>query len=225
MANELKRQRRIAMGDADPTAVFQNNLPMPGMPQGPGNMLGNPQVGQSMGGGMPQPGRLDPKNPQSPYGDGVFSPDQYAQTGTPGFSDNSGQYQFYVPGRVLNGQAYNTVAQPKADTMPRLDGIGISEEAVSRAQKLYAASGDPTPSYQITPMGMGGTDIKEVLNGSPLMAGQMAGELSGNSMNTLSMQGNTTQSMPKGDPSSLFSGNSDSLGMSTGRGGGRNQIV
>ena len=57
------------------------------------------------------------------------------------------------------------------------------------------------------------------------MAGQMSGELSGNSMNTLAMQGNTTQSMPKGDPSSLFSGNSGSLGMSTGRGGGRNQLA
>jgi hypothetical protein len=233
MANDLKRKRREELGDTplgerilsnDSTSGIPSQ-PMPGMPQGPGNMMNNPQVPKSMGGGMPQPGRLDPKNPQSPYGDGVFSPDQYAQTGTPGFADRTEQYQFYVPGRVLNAEAYNTVAQPKDDTMLRLDGIGISQEAVSRAQKAYASSGDPTPSYQITAMGPGGTNMEEVINGSPLMAGQMSGELSGNSMNTLAMDGNTTQSMPKGDPASLFSGNSGSLGMSTGRGGGRNQLA
>lgn len=213
------------MGDADPTAVFQNNLPMPGMPQGPGNMLGNPQVGQSMGGGMPQPGRLDPKNPQSPYGDGVFSPDQYAQTGTPGFSNNSGQFQSLVPGTGLNAAAYNSVAQPKENTVRMLPGMGMSEEAVSRAQKLYAASGDPNPSYQITPMGMGGRDIQEVLNGGPLTPGQMSSELSGNSTNTLAMQGLTTQSIANGDPNSLGTGNTGSRGTNLGRGGGRNQIV
>ena len=233
MANELKRKRREALGDTPlGERIISNDStsgippqPMPGMPQGQGNMMNHPGVGKSMGGGMPQPGRFDQNNPQSPYGDAVFPPDVYAQTGTPGFSNNSGQYQFYVPGRGLNAEAYNTVAQPQDDTMLMLPGIGMSEEAVSRAQKLYGASGDPTPSYPISPMGMGATDIQEVLDGGPLMAGQMAGELSGNSMNTLAMQGNTTQSISNGDPSSLGSGNSGSLGMSTGRGGGRNQLA
>ena len=232
MANELKRKRREELGDTPlGERIISNDStsgippqPMPGMPQGQGNMMNNPQVGMSMGNGMPQPGRLDPYNPQSPYGDAVFSNDQYRQTGTPGFSNNSGQFQSLVPGTGLNAAAYNSVAQPKPDTIRMLDVIGISQEAVSRAQKLYAASGDPAPSYQIGPLGMAGQSIEDVLKGGPLTPVQLSSELSGNSTNTLAMQGLTTQSIANGDPNSLGTGNTGSRGTNLGRGGGRNQI-
>lgn len=222
MANELKRQRRIAMGDADPTVAFQGNQPMPGMPQGPGNMMGNPQVGQSMGGGMPQPGRLDPNNPQSPYGDAVFTPDQYAQTGTVGFANNSGLNQNSVPGLKNNFQNYNSVEQPDETTSLMLPGMAMSEQAVMRAQRAYAATGDPTPSYQIQPMGIAGVPMDAALNGQ-FTPGQMSPQLPGNSNNVLAMQGNTTSQLPVNEPGSAENGNAPVLGLSTGRGGGRNQ--
>ena len=141
MANEAKRKRRMEMGDKDPSGAqtVSNDStsgippqPIPGMPQGAGNMMNNPQVAQSMGGGRPQPGGLDPNNPRSPYGDPVFTQDQLAQTGSIGFTQNSGNNQNFVPGRRLNSQAYNSVMQPEEGSMNMLLPQGLAKEAVIR---------------------------------------------------------------------------------------------
>lgn len=231
MANEQKRNRRILL-DKDPGAQTIStdstsgipSQPIPGIPQGAGNMMNNPQVAQSMGGGMPQPGGLDPNNPRSPYGDPVFTPDQLAKTGSIGFAPNSGVNQNFVPGRRLNYQAYNSVMQPEEGmSMEMLLPQGLAKEAATRAQKLYSAgSGDPTPSYQVGPLGMMGTPIEAQLGGQ-VNPGQMMPTMSGQTNTTMPLQGNNTQTLEMGNTESL--GSEKPRGMNTGRGGGRNQLA
>ena len=165
-----KLARRKAAGD-DPTAMSKSNSseagmvppqPIPGAPQGKGNMMNNPMVGQSMGGGMHQPGKIDQNNSQSPYGDPVFSPDVLMKTGAVGFTGNSGAPQNFVAGRGYNQQPYGTVDQPKGESQGMMEPMYLAKEAGDRAEKLYAggAAGDQTrmmPSYQVGPLGMMGT--------------------------------------------------------------------
>lgn len=201
----------------DPSGVVQSNStaagmipaqPMPGMPQGPGNMMNNPQVGMSMGGGMPQPGGLDTANPRSPYGDPVFDQETYAKTGTVGFTDPSGMQQNMIPGRLYNSTPFNTQQQPFEDTMKMLEPMHLAQEASSRAEKLYGPG--EVPSYQVGPLGMMGTPV----------------EIATNAPNPGAFPGN----MPTADPNQLgLQGVPDvqaavaSQGMNTGRGGGRNK--
>ena len=232
MANENKRNRRMQL-DKDPNAQTVStdttsgipSQPIPGMPQGAGNMMNNPQVAQSMGGGRPQPGGLDPNNPRSPYGDPVFTQDQLAQTGSIGFTQNSGNNQNFVPGRRLNSQAYNSVMQPEEGSMNMLLPQGLAKGATERAHLLYAAgSGDPTPSYKVGPLGMMGTPIESQLGGE-VNPGQMMPTMSGQTNTTMPLQGNNTQTLSMGNTNSLGPENTGNLGMNTGRGGGRNQLA
>ena len=116
MANSEKLNRRLANGDKNPNAQTVSTdttsgipaQPMPGIPQGPGNLMGNPQVAQSMGGGAPQAGGPA----MFPYNDGGLAPGD-TRMGTIGFTPPSGQNENLVPGQRLNSQPYGTVDQPK----------------------------------------------------------------------------------------------------------------
>ena len=218
MANELKRKRRMEMGDKDPSGAQTVSTdttsgippqPMSGMPQGPGNMMNNPQVGMSMGGGAPQSSSMSGTN-LYPYGDGGLSLAD-GRMGGVGFVENSGQFQNQVPGRKNNQQAFGTVVQPQEGmSQEMLLPQGLAKEAVTRAQKLYAAgTGDPTPSYQVGPMGMLGTPVESQVNGQ-VNPGQIAGMMSSQTQTSMPLTGNTTASIQQS-------------GMNTGRGGGRNQ--
>ncbi len=218
MSNEAKRKRRMQMGDADPTGAQTVSTdttsgippqPMPGMSQGKGNMMNNPQVGMSMGSGAPQSGSMSGTN-LYPYGDGGLSLAD-GRMGGVGFVQNSGQNENLVPGRLLNQQAYNTVAQPKEGmSQEMLLPQGLAKEAATRAEKLYAAgSSDKTPSYQIGPMGMLGTPVEVSMQGN-VNPGQLPAQTPAQTNMTMPLTGNVTASVQQS-------------GMNTGRGGGRNQ--
>ena len=218
MSNEAKRKRRMQMGDADPTGAQTVSTdttsgippqPMPGMSQGKGNMMNNPQVGMSMGSGAPQSGSMSGTN-LYPYGDGGLSLAD-GRMGGVGFVQNSGQNENLVPGRLLNQQAYNTVAQPKEGmSQEMLLPQGLAKEAATRAEKLYAAgSSDKTPSYQIGPMGMLGTPVEVSMQGN-VNPGQLPAQTPAQTNTTMPLTGNVTASVQQS-------------GMNTGRGGGRNQ--
>ena len=208
-----KLARRKKMGD-DPTAMSKSNStasgmippqPMPGMPQGAGNMMNNPQVGQSMGGGAPQPGGLDPNNPRSPYGDPVFDKDTLMKTGSVGYAQNTGMPQNLVAGTKYNRQPYNSQQQPYEDSMRMMEPMHMAEEASSRAVKLYGA--EQTPSYQIGPLGMMGTPVEMAVQAPN--PGQFPPQMRQQTNNQLNLQGVPDVSA--------------AVGMNTGRGGGRNQ--
>jgi hypothetical protein len=213
--SEAKRKRRMQMGDKDPNATQTSNdstsgipaQPMPGMPQGRGNLMNNPQVGQSMGGGAPQAGGPA----MFPYNDGGLAQGD-PRMGTIGFTTPSGLNENLVPGQKLNAQPYGTVQQPKEGMgQAMLYPMAMGQEAANRASRLYAASGDPTPSYQVGPLGMMGTPIEIQLQGK-VNPGQVMSDMSAQTMQTMPLQGNNTQTLASGN-----------AGMNTGRGGGRNQ--
>ena len=209
-----KLERRKKMGD-DPTARSQSNTtqsgaippqPMPGAPQGAGNMMNNPMVGESMGYGAPLPGKMDPRNPQSPYGDAVFTKDVYDRLGAIGYAQPSGQQENQVPGTKLNRQPYNTQAQPFEDTMVRLDSIHQAEAAGRRAERLYGEG--QAPSYMIGPLGMMGTPM------------EMAFDRPNPGMYPMSTR---QQSNNQLDLRGVTDVQAAASGMDTGRGGGRNK--
>ena len=144
MSNEAKRKRRMQMGDADPTGAQTVSTdstsgippqPMAGMPQGKGNMMNNPQVGMSMGGGAAQSGSMSGTN-LYPYGDGGLSLAD-GRMGGVGFVENSGRNQNEIPGRFLNSQAYNTVPQVKPGMAEAMQlPQELAHEAATRAEKF-----------------------------------------------------------------------------------------
>ena len=213
MGNQLKQKRREELGDKptgerimsnDPTSGIPAQ-PMPGMPQGKGNLTNftavdkEGQMGQQMGQG---------KN-RYPYGDGGLSLAD-GRMGGVGFVENSGMNQNQVPGRRLNNQPYNTVKQTDEGTPQQmLYAQGVAKEAVTRAEKLYASSNDKTPSYQIGPMGILGTPVETTMQGN-VNPGQFPMQMPSQSNMSMPLTGNTTAAI-------------EQKGMSTGRGGGRNQ--
>ena len=219
MANQLKRDRRLKLGDKDTSARIVSNdstsgipaQPIPGMPQGKGNVMNNPDIPKSFGGGAAIPGAFDANSNRSMYGDPVFSKEQLANTGAVGFFGNSGQPENLVPGRGLNQQAYNTVPQPKEGmSMAMLLPQELAKEAATRAEKLYGAgSSDKTASYQIGPMGMLGTPVETSIQGG-VNPGQLPAQTPGQTNTIMPLTGNVTASVQQS-------------GMNTGRGGGRNQ--
>ncbi len=214
MGNELKRKRRLEMGDKDPTGAQIASTdstsgippqPMPGMPQGKGNLENfratdtDGQMGQKMGSG---------KN-LYPYGDGGLNLAD-GRMGGVGFVENSGNQQNMIPGRGWNQQFYNGVAQPQEGmSQEMLFAQGVAKEAATRAEKLYAYSNDKTPSYQIGPMGMLGTPVETSMQGN-VNPGQIPLQQPQQSGMTMPLTGNTTAAIGQN-------------GMNTGRGGGRNQ--
>ena len=226
-----KLARRQKMGD-DPTAMSMSNTteagaispepmagspqPMPGSPQGPGNLMNNPMVGQSMGGGAPTSGSLSGMN-MYPYNDGGL-PSQGGSTGSIGYQPNSGTPQNLIPGTKMNQQAYNTQVQPQGETQLRMDSLYAGTQAAERAAKLYAANsgGNPQavqPSYQVGPMGMMGTPVE--INSKFPTPGGMPAAMDYRGENELSLQG-----MPDAQQAAAMAS-----GLDTNRGGGRNTPV
>lgn len=190
--SQEKINRRKAAGDVDPTMTSQSNAtfagapqPMPMAPQGAGNMMNNPIVGKSMGGGAPTPGSLD-GGPQSPYDDPVFTPDVFTKVGTPGYVPNSDRNQNLVEGLGLN-QAYGTVQQPLRESQDMMEPMHLAQEAGSRAQKLYGEGVEP--SYQVGPLGMMGFDMDMAQQAGYTNPAQYSPMMSGNSETGLPLQG------------------------------------
>ena len=226
MANDLKRKRRMEMGDKDPSASLTSNdstsgipaQPMPGMPQGRGNLMNNPQVGQSMGGGAPQPGGPA----MFPYNDGGLGQGD-PRMGTIGFTQPSGQNENLVPGRRLNSQPYGTVSQVKeGEGQDMMYSRYYMQESNKSAEKSYAQNGDLTPPFQISPMGPYGLEAQAQTAGQ-VNPGAFPAQMTEQTPGSMPLQGNSTQSLAAADPSAMGPGNTGSLGMNTGRGGGRNQ--
>lgn len=211
-----KLERRKRMGD-DPTAMKKSNTteagridpqPLPGSPQGKGNLMNNPQVGQSFN---QQIGSMSGMN-LYPYGDGGI-PVTDGRMGAVGFQPNSGMNQNLVPGKGLNREAYNSVPQPNSDTQNRMDSLYMFTQSGKAAEKAYAArsGGDKeflAPTYFTGPMGMMGrppeiTAIEPIRGGIPSKVDlRMRTEL-------------PLQGMPA----------AEQKGMNTKRGGGRNQTA
>ena len=187
-----KINRRKAAGDVDPTMTSQSNAtfagapqPIPGAPQGAGNMMNNPMVGESMGGGMAQPGSLT-GGAQSPYGDPVFTPDVFTKVGTPGYAPNSDRNQNIVEGRGLNA-AYGSIQQPLRESQDMMEPMHLAAEAAGRAEKMYG-EGVP-PSYQVGPLGMMGFDMDMAQQAGYTNRGAFPSNMSGNSEGGLPLQG------------------------------------
>lgn len=205
-----KEARRKKMGD-DPNAQTKSNStaagappppqPIPGAPQGKGNMMNNPMNGNSFN---PQSGSLSGVN-LYPYGDGGL-PIQDGRMGGVGFIPNSGQPQNFVNGRGMNGSMpYNAQNQPNAKTQEMLGPMGLAQDAGERIVKLY---GEGMPgSYQVGPMGM--HPYSSPLEGGMPNPGQVDPTQPSQMFDMAPMQG-----MPDAQAAA---------GMSTKRGGGRNK--
>ena len=213
-----KLERRKRMGD-DPTAMSKSSTseagridpqPIPSLPQGQGNMMNNPQVGQSMGDGLPQAGSMSGMN-LFPYGDGGV-PVTDGRMGAVGFNGNSGMPQNLVTGRVYNNQPYNSVAQPGGESQNMMDAMYMYQQNGNRAETAYAAKaqGNPemlAPSYLLGPMGIMGREA-EISAVNP-MSGGMPANMDTRTPGELSLIG--------------MQDAQDAAGMSTKRGGGRNK--
>ena len=149
--NDPRTKRRQAAGD-DPNKIAYSPQPVPGAPQGAGNQMNYPmmqtpsgEIGQQIGSGPYQ----------FPYGDlgkGLGSAVEPV-----GFTQPSGQPEFIVPGRGLNG-AYNAMQQPDMKQMEQM--APIYEMAASQGFTMPGGINNGQPvSYQVTPMGpLGGQD-------------------------------------------------------------------
>lgn len=235
MANSKKLANRLKAGDRDPNQRTVStdttsgiptdlNQPLPGQPQGPGNMLGNRLNYLSAGSGAQPQRSIDPNATHSPYGDPVFDNDQLKQVGAVGFAANSGKNGNQVPGQRLNAMDYGAAMQPKeGQSMDMLYAYYAGSSANKTAESAYARTGDVTPSYAIGPMGPVGISADSNAQGA-LNRGQMPSQMQMQSAQALPLQGvMTTQSLNGSGPEVMGPGNTGSLGMSTGPGGGRNK--
>ena len=203
--NDPRTKRRQAMGD-DPNAMSVAPQPMPGLPQGAGNMMNNPQVGASFN---EQTGSMSGIN-KFPYGDGGL-PIQDGRMGAVGFTGNSGQPQNMVVGQRANAMPYGMpqMGAPDNQVSGQMEAMYMAQEAASRAEKLYAGQGDTNPSYMIQPgLGMTGAPPEMTMQGG--VPGQFPMQMPQQSGMGLPLQGMPDAQMAQ-------------TGMNTNRGGGRNQ--
>ena len=147
----------------DPTGKVEiAPQPLPGMPQGKGNMMNNPMNGMSFN---EQVGSLSGIN-KFPYGDGGI-PISAGLMGAVGPAGNSGQRQ----GPDYQGTGYNSMPMSSLPSAPENQMAGMMEstymaqQSAGRAAKLYAGQ-DVTPSYQIQPgIGASGTTSLDIAKG------------------------------------------------------------
>ena len=193
--NKEKLARRKAAGD-DPTAISKSNStfagsispqPMPGMPQGPGNMMGDPRNVSSMYGGESPRSAFDPNNKQSPYGDGVFGSEVQNQKLTGNIeivgSSKFNQNQVKGPDTGLNNIPLGMVSSPVDENARMMQPYYLAQAAVSRAEQLYGKG--EMPSFQVGHLGMMGTPVEV---GRP-NRGQYPGTLTQQSANYLGLTG------------------------------------
>jgi len=235
MANSKKLANRLKAGDRDPNQRTVStdttsgiptdlNQPLPGQPQGPGNMLGNPLNYLSAGSGVQPQRSIDPNATHSLYGDPVFDNEQLKQVGAVGFALNSGKNGNEVPGQKLNAMDYGSVKQVNdGPSQEMLNVYYAGTSANKTAERLYASFGDVTPSYKIGAMGPEGISPESNAKGA-LNRGQFPSQMMMQSEQSLPLQGvRTTQSLNGSGREVMGPGNTGSLGMNTGRGGTRNQ--
>jgi hypothetical protein len=152
-----KLARRKKNGD-DPTARTQSNAtaagmppapqPIPGAPQGQGNMMNNPMNGNSFN---QQVGSMSGQN-LYPYGDGGL-PIADGRMGGVGFIPNSGRAQNIVSGRGYQSAiAYNEQQQPNNNSQDAMYGMGLAQDSGKTLMRQYG-EGMPGP-YRPGPMGM-----------------------------------------------------------------------
>ena len=185
-----KLARRKAAGD-DPNAMSQSNStaagappaqPNPMAPQGAGNLMNNPMVARSMGGGMPQPGGQG----LYPYMDGGIGPSD-PRNGTIGFTPPSGMPQSMVAGQGFNRQPYNTQPQPAGESQMMMEPMYLAQQAGNRSAKLNGE--EVPPPYQVTPMGMSGADLDTLQMNGYVNPGQIPGTAPQQMFDTLGLQG------------------------------------
>jgi len=198
--NDPRTKRRNKMGD--PTGKMDiAPQPMPGLPQGQGNMMNNPLNGLSFNA---QIGALEGVN-KFPYGDGGI-PVNDGRMGAVGPAGNSGMQQNMVQGQGYNTAPYGIpqLSAPDNQSAGMMESTYMAQTAAGRAGKLYAGQ-DPTPSYQVQPgLGMSGTPTPAIAQGET--PGQIPFEMTEQTGMNLPLQGVA-----------------DVQGMNTKRGGGRNQ--
>ena len=201
-----RTKRRQALGD-DPNKIAIAPQPMPGMPQGAGNITNFPA--QDSEGQMSQP--FGSGRNKYPYGDGGL-PLEDGRMGAVGFIGNSGQPQNIVTGQRQNAQTPYGLAQlgaPDNQVSGQMESMYMAQEAGSRAAKLYAGQKDTNPSYMVAPgLGMSGMPPQATAQGA--VPGQFPVQLSEQSGMGLPLQGNPDVQQAQ-------------KGMNTGRGGGRNK--
>lgn len=235
MANSKKLANRLKAGDKNPNQQTVStdttsgiptdfNQPLPGQPQGPGNMLGNRLNYLSAGSGAQPQRSIDPYATQSMYGDAVFDDQQLAQLGAVGFANNTGKNGNQVPGLKLNAGDYGSVEQVKEGPSQEMLNVYYAGSSANKtAERLYASFGDVTPSYRIGAMGPEGIPPESNAKGA-LNRGQFPSQMMMQSDQALPLQGvMTTQSLNGSGPEVMGPGNTGSLGMNLGSGGGRNK--
>ena len=193
-----RTKRRASMGD-DPNKISMSVQPTPGSPQGPGNIMNNPNNARSFN-PMPSATSLEGSPVfNSPYGDnqhayqdgrlGAVDPNMVPPSGLPqgrgykGLKQNSffpidGQPTPSPKQMEMDEPIYN-MAQAMGNTEP--GGLGLRGEA---------------PPWEITPMGMGGRSPEMALNNpisgqiQPNMTEQMPTALPLNAATTGGVDGN-----------------------------------
>jgi len=179
-----RTKRRKAMGD-DPNKVSMAAQPLPGSPQGQGNMMNYPatdtngQMGQPMGKG----------GPSTPYGDLKIDGNTALQLGSVGFTGNPGIPQYIVPGRQMNTDAYNTQPQPGPEQMSMMESGYEAASALGKTLPNGLNNNKPV-SYDISALGPTGTAVPS--------AGAVPPQLSYQTPTNLPMNGTVGKGMSTG---------------------------
>ena len=201
--NDPRTQRRKMLGD-DPNKISMSPQPLPGSPQDGtgGNMMNYPAV--DMDGQMSQ--LMGRGGGQMPYGDMGLSPDD-GRLGNVGFVQNSGQAQNVVPGRGQNMDLpYNQRPALSTQEMETMEPMYDMASALGKTMPGGINNNQPV-SYNVTALGPTGSATPLDPKTSP--------QLTYSDDRQLGLQGF------KSAEEAVDQRNQ--MGMSTGRGGGRNQ--
>lgn len=201
-----RMNRREKLMGAKENKVEVAAQPLPGAPQNQkgGNVANNPFFDNGQGQMFQQMGT---EGYQYPYGDGGL-PLTDGRKGAVGFVANSGQPQNVVTGQRQNSTLpYGSpqLGAPDNERSGQMELTFNAQQAGMRAAKLYAGQEDQLPSYQISGMGMIGMQAE--MNSQQPNPGQIPNR----------MPSQTEMILAFSDVQMA------QTGMSTGRGGGRNQ--
>lgn len=230
--NSEKAARRKKAEGRNPNDTAQSNLtyngappaqPIPGAPQGQGNMMNTPQTNISYQGSTDNASSMSGVN-LYPYMDSGIQLQQGA------IAPPSGMNQWATVGQGNNAFPYGMQMQPNEEQARQIEPGYFINESVRNAQKAGASKammGDPNaqiPSYQISEMGPIGAGPE-----MPPMAGGYPANTDTRRMEELPLMGmpDAQQAAQMGlveGPMGMKPGpTSNAMGMSTGRGGGRNR--
>ena len=149
--NDPRTKRRKAAGD-DVNKISMAPQPVPGAPQGQGNMMNYPMQQNSMGEIGQQIGAGSYQFPYGDLGEGVGPALQ-----PPFIQGNTNTPQSVVPGTGMNGP-YNAMQQPDRKQMEQMEPMYEMASAQGLTMRNGLNNGQPV-SYQVSPMGpVGGAD-------------------------------------------------------------------